>query len=110
MKQIDYTLTESILEPYGITVDVLADTNGYQTQVIDPETQADPENAVVITNPQTALEFIAGLIPKIGVEKIITNAMASKIRAKEQELAELKAQPAVIAGQIISAMTKKVIE
>lgn len=109
MKQIDYTLTEAILEPYGITVEALANTNGYQTQIIDPDDENNPE-AATIPNPQTALEFIAVLIPKVGVEKIIANAMASKIRAKEQELAALKAQPAIIAEQIITAITKTVTE
>lgn len=110
MKQINYTLTEDILQPYGITIDDLANANGYQTQIIDPATLADPENVTTIANPNTPLQHIALLLPKIGAQKMIENAMAPKIRAKEVELVELRAQPAIIAEAIVAAITKTVTE
>ena len=146
-KQIDLNFKESILVPYGITLDTLASLNGYQEQIVNTEyvpavgseTMNDPSGATeeieyvpgekvtapkqvknpdyvkavgeeFMANPDSPLVFIAAKIPEVGMTTMIARAMQPTITAAEQSLAELKKQPAIIAGQLVAQLTKSVTE
>ena len=142
-KQIDLNFKESILVPYGITLDELASFNGYQEQIVNTEyvpavgneTMDDPSGATeptegggeapkqvknpeyvkavgeeFITNPDSPLVFIAAKIPEVGMTTMTAKAMQPTITAAEQSLAELKKQPAIIAGQLVAQLTKNITE
>ena len=146
-KQIDLNFKESILVPYGITLDELARLNGYQEQIVNTEyvpavgmeTMDDPSGATeekedvpgekvrvakqvenpdyvkavgqeFIANPDSPLVFVAAKIPEVGMTTMIAKAMQPTITAAEQSLAELKKQPAIIAGQLVAQLTKNVTE
>ena len=64
----------------------------------------------VIDNPDSHTVFISKRLPVDGFEKMIRNYMAPQITQARQSLADFEAQPALIAEEIASKLTKKVTE
>ena len=141
MKTINYTFTEELLEPYGITVEELADANGYnpllpnpdfipavgQPTLDDPSGEMEDHAGVMlpkqIPNPDfvpavgeptipniSATEYVATLIPKMGMEGMIEKALAPKVAELKRALKDLEKQPAIIAEAIVENLTKNVTE
>jgi len=118
-KSIGLQLEEKILEPYGITVEEIADANGYQSEIRNPAFDVavgedgevtDNGEPEIISNTETRTEFVARKIPEIGLVKMIENVMRPKIALAEKALIELRSQPAIIAAQMVKSITKTIVE
>jgi len=118
-KSIGLQLEEKILEPYGITVEEIADANGYQSEIRNPAFDVavgedgevtDNGEPELISNTETRTEFVARKIPEIGLVKMIENVMRPKIALAEKALIELRSQPAIIAAQMVKSITKTIVE
>ena len=143
-KKIEIIFEESILTPYGITVDDIAVANSYKpminnpdyvpavgdVEIQDPEwerpddfddltgdipTVPNPDHVPAvgeptIANPETATEYVAKMLPAVGMQRMIYKVMEPKIAEAESAVAALKKQPVTIAAAVTEALTKTVTE
>jgi hypothetical protein len=131
-QKITYTFLGDFLTQFDITVDDIANANGYPPIVAKTEDELPAKVMVDYTNPvtgettqteqypegtefdkpnpETRLMFVARVMPVVGMERMIANLMQDKVRALQAQIRELEKQPKLIAEAYAVQSIAEVVE